>query len=118
MQCARLLATSCVMRQGTEVILEDAWSFGFLARTFEHQSIYQESCKELLKATESLEALKERLRKGSRSDLTAVEFALPNLPLHWQMDLQSLLQKSLQNTNAPKVDPALAQRKAMWQSTP
>jgi MoxR-like ATPase len=98
-QCARLLATSCVMRQGTEVMLEDAWAFGFLARSFEHQTIYQESCKELLKSTETLEALKDRLRRGARSDLTSVENALPNLPIHWQIDLQNLLQRALQTSN-------------------
>lgn len=95
-QCARLLATSCVMRQGTDVLLEDAWCFEFLARNPEHQSIYQESCKELLKQTECLDALKERLRKGNSMDFTIVDNAIPKLPLHWQMELNRLIRKHLE----------------------
>lgn len=95
--CARILATSCVMRQGSNVSLEDAWSFGFLAKTFEQQEIYQEACRELLKPTECLDALKERLAKGTRSDLLVVENAMTNLPIHWQMELKGLLSKVLKN---------------------
>ncbi len=98
LQCARLLATSCVMRQSEEVVLEDAWSFGFLARSYDYQSIYQDACRELLKPTECLDALKERLRRGTRADFTIVENSMSKLPLHWQIDLQRLLSKILEQS--------------------
>ncbi len=96
-QCARLLATACVMREDTEVQRTDAWFFEYLAKSENYVSFYEVASMDICQMSSSLNILKSALMSdGNNRNILKTQEALPKLPFHWQIELQEILNAKLE----------------------
>ncbi len=95
-QCAYLLATACVMRSGSEVQSSDAWFFEYMARADSYVDSYKTATLELLMMGSSLQTLKNSIMTSATSKtILSIQSELKNLPYHWQIELNDLINSKL-----------------------
>ncbi len=95
-QCARLLATACVMREDTEVIRTDAWFFEYLAKSENYVSFYEIAATDICQMSSTLNVLKSTLMSdGNSRNILKTQELLPKLPFHWQTELQEIIDAKL-----------------------